>query len=622
MSNTPGGTDALKNATNVATWLSVSEESLFITDGIIYLKDLLRPPENSESRAQFDREIQKLLALESDPEQLSDKIGEICRSQSNVCSQLTSYRLSALLSIWGTRELLLKKQETHAKNVALARRSQSPAPETALFLQEDFTKTLALKLLFPLIQSQAKTDPQLAISSNELLMGSLASCAPLSLTDNSLDGLLDLLRQWIHTSVTDKSSPIPLAKVVCTLVAFTYTRKSVSTMIQSIDIMRGLQKTLGATLLPVADMLAKLKRLEGGKCEPLVLSSSNHSLCWAYDDRLEIKHKPPPVEPPEAPAGQPDHKFSSSSEKHSMASDGKYIYLTNVDGCGASKLGSGFDSTLRGFVYAKNEELDSGFLAHANGLLIYRSKLFDLEDGTNTLVKVLDKENLQVLETLDMPDFLKVPAFTNTIQLISNGFRFFWVRSYEVPEALRPHVGAGYILFVDTFKICPVSKMVSPDQPRVFLERRDANHIPSKSDIYEQLLNNNTEGITAQETVTGADALSTTVRVNINWIVRAPMWTCGNFLVILFSQNILITEAQRGPMPLLYRTVFGIPTGGTHLAKVLGTSAVFSLRSGNFEVGNPKSNVAKTVSGVLNKQLYLTGLLTILDLQYSFLSTF
>ena len=97
-----------------------------------------------------------------------------------------------------------------------------------------------------------------------------------------------------------------------------------------------------------------------------------------------------------------------------VACDGKFLYITNSNGCGLIKVGSGLHGTLRydnryshsdsginnvlsfnrGFTYSKNTELVQGRIAWGGGMLLHRPSEFDRE--ATMFARMIDQHTLQV----------------------------------------------------------------------------------------------------------------------------------------------------------------------------------------------------------------------------------
>lgn len=118
------------------------------------------------------------------------------------------YRLNALRGLWGAqRQLALEEQQDRegaggGDEEALAllkRQGLLQQPE-----QAPFTSRMGLLLVFPLLQSQTRSDPALCGVTAEVLLSCLRDCQPLSLSKepaDCLNGLEGLLCSWLEEGV-------------------------------------------------------------------------------------------------------------------------------------------------------------------------------------------------------------------------------------------------------------------------------------------------------------------------------------------------------------------------------------------------------------------------------------
>ena len=186
-------------------------------------------------------------------------------------------------------------------------------------------------------------------------------------------------------------------------------------------------------------MLSQFKGLEGQKRKPSAMLGYNHILGWRYNDGL----KPPGREDPSRETG-----------RISVASSDSCLYLTNPVGHGISKVGSGHNFSLRGHVYATNDLAGSGFIAHVQGTLLHRTLDQDEEDQ-EILAQKIDPVTLDMLETITIPERLKIRVDLSsfTINLISDGSLFMWVRAVKLPEEHAQRLGISYAVIVDFFTV-------------------------------------------------------------------------------------------------------------------------------------------------------------------------
>lgn len=147
------------------------------------------------------------------PTELAERLRSVCGNQSNAYARLLEYRLNALRGLWNAqRQLALEEQHERDSSgdeetlALLKRQGLLQQPE-----QAPFTSRMGLLLVFPLIQSQSRTDPSLCNITAEVLLNCLRDCQPLSLTKepaDCLNGIETLLCSWLEeTSDTGRHIP-------------------------------------------------------------------------------------------------------------------------------------------------------------------------------------------------------------------------------------------------------------------------------------------------------------------------------------------------------------------------------------------------------------------------------
>ena len=264
-------------------WMSLTEEVIFLLDGSLHLSELLRPPEHNPLSQDFDRHIQQLASTSDgmDAAALSAKIEEICRHGHNLCQMQTDYQLQALTGLWAAREQCLRAQrERCAKEqnrTAAANRARDG--EGAADDAEKVRAKLSMMLLFPLLQSQSRTDPALRSVTTRLLTEFLRqrAASPMSIedADGSLVGLEDMLIEWIRGEGT---SVVHMREAATALVSLACAKQSLLTVVKTVKV---LEEVAGKVEeLDVGDVLGPFEELEGGKREPQVIMGTHHVRSW------------------------------------------------------------------------------------------------------------------------------------------------------------------------------------------------------------------------------------------------------------------------------------------------------------------------------------------------------
>ncbi|ELK26364.1 hypothetical protein MDA_GLEAN10020254 [Myotis davidii] len=433
---------------------------------------------------------------------------------------------------------------------------------------------MGLLLVFPLIQSQSRTDPSLCNITAEVLLNCLRDCQPLSLTKepaDCLNGIETLLCSWLEeTSDTGRHIPHKQKEnAAAALVALACARGSLKTFVHTVHL---LQKQTDLGSLPVADVLYRLLLLEGGPGSPSCLLGGKHIVSWGYEDML--------------PA--PDSNTGSSSENKDadlgrcLTADGLYLYTTNSVGRGVSKLGSGLHGTLRGFVYCRNEELEPGWLAFGSGSLLHRPVSFD--NKPHSLFQVIDQNTLQVCQMVPMPaNHLPVGSTMSTVHLSSDGTYFYWIWS---PASLNEKTPKGHSVFMDIFELVVENGVyvASPLQERTILMRKEGE---SAKSINEMLLSRLSRyraspsatlaaltGSTISNTLKEDQAANTSCGLPLKMLRKTPIYTCGTYLVML-------VPPPGGSGSSATRSLFG-GTSGLSSLKILASSLVYNISDGQF----------------------------------------
>lgn len=180
-------------------WLSVTEETLFLHDGLIRVTDLVALPRDVNNA---DGENEVITFDVKSPTELSERLLSVCGTHNNAYSRLLEYRLNALRGFWAAKRQLGIDEQTERESESrdetislLKKQGLFKEPE-----QASFSTRISILLTLPLLQSQSRIDPSLCGLSAGVLLNCLRDCAPLSLSKEPSDcllGLETLLCNWL-----------------------------------------------------------------------------------------------------------------------------------------------------------------------------------------------------------------------------------------------------------------------------------------------------------------------------------------------------------------------------------------------------------------------------------------
>ncbi|RVE68479.1 hypothetical protein OJAV_G00091690 [Oryzias javanicus] len=571
-------------AVDSSQWLSVKEETIFLHDGLIRVTDLAELPSEIGVSEQGDTE-QEILTFETkNPVELAERLRAVCGNQSNAYARLLEYRLNALRGLWGAqRQLALEEQQEREGTGGADEETLALLKRQGLLQQPEqapFTSRVGLLLVFPLLQSQTRSDPALCGVTAEVLLSCLRDCQPLSLSkepSDCLNGLEALLCSWLEDGAQESGQHHGQARpqvlhtqrqrenAAAALVALACARGSLKTFIHTVHL---LQKQTDLGQLPVADVST------GGPGSPSCLLGGKHSVSWGFEDMLPT---------PDNSAGGAEAKDTDLGR--CLATDGLYLYTTNSSGRGLSKLGSGLHGTLRGFVYCRNEELEPGWVVFSCGRLLHRPSSFDAKP--HQLCQVVDPFTLQVCQIVAMPaHHFPVGSSMTTLHLCSDGTYLYWVWS---PASLNEKTQRGHSVFMDVFHLSTQTGLCVADilQERVILTRKEgesskclnelllsrmsrfrASHSATLAALTGSAITN-----TVKEEQSG-NAVNTSCGLPLKTLRKTPMYVCGTYLVMLVSPPGVSGSSAT-------RSLFG-GTSSLSSLKILASSLVFNLADGQF----------------------------------------
>lgn len=179
-------------------WSSVTEQNLFLDNGLQFIIEVLQPPLISKEHAAFVDFF----------EYKFDSNAEICRCLLNSCAlqhgsyfKFFRYRQQALLGLWHLKKNTFTKAVSKHSRPPVAQKLFSTGDKPKAQTQGlSFSSHVSLLLLLPILRSQSQKDSSLAGHCSEVLLQCLQNCPPNSLSTepvSCMKGLADLLFSWL-----------------------------------------------------------------------------------------------------------------------------------------------------------------------------------------------------------------------------------------------------------------------------------------------------------------------------------------------------------------------------------------------------------------------------------------
>ena len=193
MTATTAGSDA---------WSSVTEQSIFLDDGLKFVVEVLQPPPVSTQHTAFVDCISEHRFDTSSNAELSKRLLNTCALQHGSYYKFFNYRQRALQGLWHSQKAKLTKLSLKISRPPAAPKFFSAMGDKMKGQQTDvsFSSHVSLLLLLPILQSQSRIDPSLAGQCSEVLLQCLQNCPPSSLAVepvSCIKGLADLLCSWL-----------------------------------------------------------------------------------------------------------------------------------------------------------------------------------------------------------------------------------------------------------------------------------------------------------------------------------------------------------------------------------------------------------------------------------------
>lgn len=194
---------------------------------------------------------------------------------------LFQYRMQALNGLWKARKTAqVIMEEVIAERLKKSLKDSLPPAESGTLKASDVTKAnvasdLTLLLLFPLIESQTKSDSGLKSTLIKLLSNFFENSPPMSVhgPKEQLDKIEDLLIKWISDDQCKEAA--------YGLVALACARNSVETLIRTTKVLLSTKINLNAK-----SMLDKVLKMDYEDQHPKILDVHYHVCGFHYSARL------------------------------------------------------------------------------------------------------------------------------------------------------------------------------------------------------------------------------------------------------------------------------------------------------------------------------------------------
>lgn len=185
-------------------WLAVNEERLLLHDGLTRMADHISVPSGVAEISNEDDLGLPVLDGKT-PEELASIICKECSTKTTTYASLMEYRLNALRGLWQSIKELEDQRTSSSAKESSSSSQVSPSPQVS------FASRVSLVLIFPIMKSLSKFDPNLSSEAASILLETLRACEPLSLSSEPNDciaGLESLLCSWLNMARENTDVPV------------------------------------------------------------------------------------------------------------------------------------------------------------------------------------------------------------------------------------------------------------------------------------------------------------------------------------------------------------------------------------------------------------------------------
>jgi len=431
---------------SIENWLASFEEILSFDKEIVdskYESFILNESTNANSEANVEQDtpsktndsIYRLMGIADIEEkefykttlkEWRDELNDICLTQRKDSSSLegAEKRLYVLKKIYNmyTLQKLKKKVQKKKENVI---DTNDNVPVIV---------RLGILSLFPIIESLSGLESSryqtLCSKIFDSLINVLSALPALSMK-NEPSECVDAYQDFICNLIKENDFNIDSSiaqKALTALISVAVSRGNLSSFLNVIETLFNIYEKLSlggdkSIELTVGSLISKLTNLNCNSNQPI------------FTEKYDIPFR---VEEVSNILTQARKNYLNNGK---MTTDGKYLYLLND--CGLYKVGTGFENTVIGFVYEKNEKLNqlhqTCSITHCSDKLYILTNITESENGGMTHEVLVLDTSFQELNRIK----LKLHPNCKKVFLISDGVKFYSIGIKTTTE--KPTIPQSFI---------------------------------------------------------------------------------------------------------------------------------------------------------------------------------
>ena len=222
----------------------------------------------------------------------------------------------------------------------------------------------------------------------------------------------------------------------------------------------------------------------------------------------------------------------SNPMTRSILYDNGYLYASNETGCQLSKIGSGYNNTMPGFIYARsNSCLKSGLFVEVGGAIIHRPT--ELDQQTEKFGFVLNASSLNAdYEICVSPELNFARGEAKTVRLLKSNNKIIWFRLVSSDSKMLNILPQAYVSVID-FCYIDLEEKVVKSKRRIILTKSQETEESTIRMI--QLLTVPKAHSADDQIKFPADSLSTSCGLRLTTLLESSITTCGKFITVLVS---------------------------------------------------------------------------------------